>query len=143
MLGASNNGNLSTTTTQYARLSGGNASAFAEPAETDVQAKVGVTPFTVSGLRVSLNGTGNSYVFTLRNNTAATALTATVTSTDASDLTNEVALVPGDLIAMEVDPVGTPTTRVAGWVVAANATPASTARSWGFVGAQAGMGFAA
>jgi len=127
MVGAATNGNTDGSVPVYARPSGGNASAFSTT-ETDVQTKVGITPFKLSRLRVMLNldvGTGgDAYTFTLRKNAAATALAATITDTETegSDLADIVSVAAGDLLAMEVDPTGTPASRIAGWVFWANAS---------------------
>jgi hypothetical protein len=140
MLGASATGNFTSASTLYARLSGGNPGSVSTT-ESDMTAKVGVTGFTLSDLRVELNGTATAYAFTLRQNAGGTPLTCSISGgTTGSDLTHRVVCATGDLLAIECDPTGSPTTRIAGWSVAANAT--HTDQSWGFIGTHAGMGFA-
>ena len=62
---------------------------------------------TLKNLRVRHNipaGNGSSIVYTVRKNSVATALTASLASTasDASDLVNTVAFAAGDLLDIEV-----------------------------------------
>jgi hypothetical protein len=143
MLGACASGNITLTNTLYGRVTGGNSLLATSTTETDEQIKVGVTAFRLSQFRIELNAASTSFTFTLRQNAAASALTATISgTTSGSDVTHEVLCSPGDLLAIEVDPTGSPTTRVAGWSFAVNAAPMDAGQSWGFVGTHAGMGFA-
>lgn len=73
-----------------------------------------------SNLYVNLSntpGVGTSYTFTLYKNGVATALTCIISdsATAGSDLTHSVTYAANDLISLEVVPVGTPTSRTAGW----------------------------
>lgn len=99
----------STGATQYIALFG-NAPSGTEASTTVVSPIAG----TLDRLYVNLSTAptaGKSYAFTLRNNTANTALTTTVSdaSTSNSDLTHSVSISAGDLLAISIVPSGTPT----------------------------------
>ena len=105
-LDALNNG-----ATEYAVLHGSGSWNAAEVDRNEVIATAG----TISRLYVELSaapggGAGDAYVFTLRKNGAATALTCTITqpATSGSDVAHSVAVVAGDTVSMECVPSSTP-----------------------------------
>lgn len=97
------------TTTEYAQFSGA-AQAWGAVGQAN-------TPMPIDGrvgnLRVVLEtapGSGKSWTYTLYKNSVATALTVTISdaATSASDTTNTVSFVAGDLLAWAAIPTNTP-----------------------------------
>jgi len=113
---------LNATTTEYSCLVGGKITdlhATEENAECVVPADG-----TFSDLRVALSATSDNgggsdeYAFTVRLDNAGTALTCTVTDSDAcTDLSNSFTVTAGQEIAMEVNPNNTPATVRPKWSV--------------------------
>ena len=114
-VGAFINSNPSNSATNYAWPFGLQETGTAWSAtESDKQFKVGPTGFSLSEMRIDLDtapGSGNSYVFTVRKNGAATALTLTFTDAEVADTISgvDVDFADGDLIAFEAVPSSTPT----------------------------------
>jgi hypothetical protein len=108
---------------------------------------VGEGGFSISNLYVYANGNpgaGTSWTFTVRKNSASTALAATIAdaATSGTDLVDSVTVATGDALAMQIQNSSTPASRLHNWGLAVNgAVAAAVTRAWGFVGAVNGMGF--
>jgi len=117
--GGSGSTNLQTGNTNYVSM----FNSYRSATESDVEQVMPVAG-TLSNLYVRLDGTagaaasGRSYTFTVRKNTADTAVTCTIleTATSCSDATNSVAFSAGDLISVKSVPSATaPTARAMRW----------------------------
>lgn len=107
---------LDDTATEYISLYGQENWAAAITRKTQVIS----TPGVIKNLRVKLNdspGAGKHYDFTLMVNGAPTALTLEIADAAISgnNMVNEIDVAPGDTIALQCNPDGTPTARYATW----------------------------
>lgn len=99
----------SNTTTQYTNPLGHGATFDTEASQSMIVATGG----SFSNLRAVLAaapGVGKSWTITLRVNGSSSALTVAISgaSTDVSDIAHSVSVSPGDVIALQFTPAGTP-----------------------------------
>jgi hypothetical protein len=118
---------LNNAATEYSSVFGGVAWVATENQRTQVVTSAG----TIDSLFVELSadpGTSpDAYRFTLRKNGADTTLTCTITADDTtgSDVAHSVAVVAGDLISIQCEPLNTPSaTPTALWAMRFTGTTA-------------------
>ena len=115
LLTAGNANQLNSTTTEYIIISGG--AAIAWNATESVASTVSPTAGTIDKLYVELNGVagaGNSYVFTVRKDSADTSLTCTIsgnTDITCNDTSNSFTVSAGDELSFQAVPISSPTAR--------------------------------
>jgi len=95
---------------------GGDGQSTEAPAQTIIS-----TPGTIKNLKIKLsvapNGVGKKYDITLYKNGVASALTVSIedAATTGTDLSDQIAVVVGDTISIEVKPTNTPTVAKVFW----------------------------
>jgi hypothetical protein len=118
------NGGNSLTSTSAARYNPPFGETTGNTAKAGSQGIVS-TPGTIKNLRVELSaapgtgGSGKKYDITLYKNGVVQLLTVSIfeTATTGTDLSNQIAVIAGDLITIEVKPTNTPTAVRATWVM--------------------------
>lgn len=134
----SSNTGASTTVVNYFPVVGGINSSSALSANQANEAVIVPTSGTLSNLyvqHVTVPGAGNSFVYVLFQNGIATAITATISGTNATanDLTHSIAVTAGDTLSWQATPTGTPT--ASGMLLSMSWAPTNNGETWiGYTG---------